>query len=194
MVVWGLHRRHKPYENENKTFGREGRNIALVCSCRIYVMYFLTSLIILGFTIWSSFCVKTTSSTPLNFLPLKQFGTSHKDYLQPMIDKAEFIGGILHHCKTKMTQYRVLNASMYQKVETSSAGNLVHLLKTHASFLHIGTTKFWQDCVGPLVFNTLLDSNHCKMRELTNWVLLDTFHIKLTLCVYQHLHLTHSRS
>ena len=46
------------------------------------------------------FCVQTIGPTFPTFPPLEQYTRSHKDYLQLLKEKAEFMGGILLDYKT----------------------------------------------------------------------------------------------
>ena len=55
-------------------------------------------------------------------------------------------------------QDRALSASVSQKVETFSEGDLVYLFAPHTSNHQTGTIKFYQDCEDPLVINMVLDS------------------------------------
>ena len=67
--------------------------------------------------------------------------TSHKDYLQLLKDKAEFLARILLDYKKQLRQDRLLNASMYQKVKHFKRKCAV-LVTPHTSFLQTGTTRF----------------------------------------------------
>ena len=78
----------------------------------------------------------------LTFPPLEQFTTSHKDYLQLLKDKVEFIARVLLDYETQSAQDIVMNASMYQKVDTFLKHDLLYLLAQHISSLQTGTTRF----------------------------------------------------
>ena len=78
----------------------------------------------------------------ISFQPLEQFGTTHKQNIQLLNEKAKFIAGILLHYKIQQTQDGVLHSSVYQKAETFSEGNLIYLLVSHVSSPQMGTTKF----------------------------------------------------
>ena len=61
----------------------------------------------------------------LIFPQIGQFASVCKDNFPLLKHKAEFIAGILLDYKTQMTQDRVLNASMYQKMETFFRGRFI---------------------------------------------------------------------
>ena len=108
------------------------------------------------------FIQKPTDLLNLKFLSLKQFATSHKDYLQLLKDNAESIADILLDYKTQLDQHTVLNASMYQKVENLLKGDLVYL-QIHPSYKWAQPT-FRAHCT------------HCKLKYLENKVSLDLLH------------------
>ena len=78
--------------------------------------------------------------------------------------------------KTQLVQERILNASIYQKVATLS-GELIYLLAPHTPSQQMGTTKFCQGYVGPLVIHTMLEAIHYKMRDMEKRLPLDRFNI-----------------
>ena len=56
-------------------------------------------------------------------------------------------------------------------------GQLVYLLAPTASTLQLGTTKFRQDFIGPLVIDTPLDKTHYKLKDFANRPLPGDYHI-----------------
>ena len=136
------------------------------------------SLALTGFSPFEfAFVQKLPDSLNLSFLPLEEFTSLHKDYLQLLTHKAEFIAGILFDYKTQLAQDRVLNVSMYQKVETFSDGDLLYLLASHISSLQTGMTKFRKNYVGPLVTDTMLRLHTLQIQRSRNRVLLHRFNI-----------------
>ena len=101
----------------------------------------------------------------LTCLLLEIFTNTHKDYLQLLKEKSEFIADILLYYSTQLTEEKVLNVSMYQKVEPFCGRDLAYLLALHASCLQTGTNKFRQDNKCPLVTDTVLDSTHYILRD-----------------------------
>ena len=123
------------------------------------------------------FFMQTTNLTELHIYPIEQCASCHNNYLQLLKEKAKFVEGILLDYKAQDVERRALSASLCQKVETSSEGNLVYLHGPHESSLLIEATNSWQDYIGPIVINTPFDSTRNKFRELENRVLLEMFHI-----------------
>ena len=48
---------------------------------------------------------------------------------------------------------------------------MVYLLALHASTLQTNTTKFKQDCIGPLFIDTALDKTHYRLKDVTGLLL-----------------------
>ena len=54
---------------------------------------------------------------------------------------------------------------------------MVYLLAPHASALHMNTTKFKQDFIGPLFIDTALDKTHYRLKDMTGLQLDGTYHV-----------------
>ena len=54
---------------------------------------------------------------------------------------------------------------------------MVYLLAPHASALHMNTTKFKQDFIGPLFIDTALDKTHYRLKDMTGLLLDGTYHM-----------------
>ena len=85
-----------------------------------------------------------------------------------MKENSESIPGVYLNTKPKwqMAKDRVLNAYKYKRLKLFLKGNLVYLLTSHILSLQIGTTKFQEDYVSPLVIITLLHSTYYKLSHL----------------------------
>ena len=66
---------------------------------------------------------------------------------------------------------------MHQNVKNFSRVGLVYLLEPHTSSIKMRTTEFYQDYVGSLVIDTVLDSTHYTLEYLEKRVLVDISHI-----------------
>ena len=54
---------------------------------------------------------------------------------------------------------------------------MVYLLASHSSALQMSTTKFWQDFIGPLFIDTVLDKTHYRLKDATGLLLDGTYHV-----------------
>ena len=122
----------------------EGDIWSLYTAAVAYAMNIFASPVLSGFSsLGLVFVCKSRDLLNLACSPLEQFVNSHKDYLQLLKEKTEFIAGILLDYKTSCLKKRALNTSMYKKVESCS-GYLLYILVPNTSSIQTGRTKFQQ--------------------------------------------------
>ena len=66
------------------------------------------------------FSIKPPDLLNLTFFPLKQSPNTYQDKLQSLKEQVDFIASILLDHKIQQSQDKILNISMYQKVEKNS--------------------------------------------------------------------------
>ena len=123
------------------------------------------------------FARKPPDLSNLTMGPIEDIPVDHKEYYRLLQTRAEFIKQMHLAWKTEQaSQYEQTN-KMFKNEEQYTPGQLVYLLAPHASSLQSGTTKFRQDFIGPLVIDTVFDKTHYQLKDLSNRVLPEIYHV-----------------
>ena len=162
----------------NKRLDGKGTSWPLFAACAAYAANTFQSETLSGLSPFELvFLRKPPDLMNLSIPDISGFDATIREYLATLMQKAQLMKEIILDFRTTQAQIRQQTQSRYQAPLAYQKGQLVYLLAPHASTLQTGTTKFRQDFVGPLVVDEELDSTHFKLRDLSNRVLPDIYHI-----------------
>ena len=115
--------------------------------------------------------------TSLSFPKIDTIPVKHREYYNLLLARAQLVGNMLLEWRTKQALEYESRAKKIQNKEIFQDSQMVYLLAPHASALHMNTTKFKQDFIGPLFIDTALDKTHYRLKNVTGLLLDGTYHM-----------------
>ena len=115
--------------------------------------------------------------TSLSFPKIDTIPVNYCEYYKLLIIRAQMIGGLLFEWRTQQVLEYEKKTKQYTKEEIFQDDQMVYLLAPHSSALQTDTTKFKQDFIGPLFFDTASDKTHYRLKDATGLLLDSTYHM-----------------
>ena len=103
--------------------------------------------------------------TSLSFPKIDTIPVNYREYYNLLLARAQMIGRLL-------LEWRTQQALEYEnKIKQYTREEIIQ------DELRTDTTKFKQDCIGPLFIDTALDKTHYRLKDATGLLLDGTYHI-----------------
>ena len=123
------------------------------------------------------FARKPPDLSNLTLPAIEEIPVQYREYYRLLKARAEYIKQLHIDWKTTQAENYEAENKMFVNEESFAIGDLVYLLAPHASSLQSGTSKFRQDFIGPLAIDTALDRTHYTLKDLSNRVLPEVYHV-----------------
>ena len=115
--------------------------------------------------------------TSLSFPKIDAIPVKYREYYSLLLARAQLFGRLLLEWRTKQALEYENRAKRFRNKEIFQDNQMVYLLAPHASVLQTNTTKFKQNCIGPLFIDTALDKMHYRLKNVTGLLLNSTYHV-----------------
>ena len=151
----------------NKQLTDKGEQWPLFASTTAYAMNTFTSSALDGMSLFELVIARRAHNiTKLKIPEIGNVAKSLKEYHILLKERAKLIDTLYLDSKTAEALSTQGKNQNYKDLELFDTNDLVYLLAPHASSLQTGTTKFYQDFIGPLVIDKRLDPAHYMLCDL----------------------------
>ena len=156
----------------------KGQMWPLFATTAVYAMNTFASEALSGFSPFQLVFLRDPPDlTSLSFPRIDTILVKHREYYNLLLARAQLIGRLLLEWRTKQALEYESRAKRYKNEEIFEDNQMVHLLAPRTSVLQTNTTKFKQDFIGPLFIDTTLDKMHYRLKDATELLLDNTYHV-----------------
>ena len=115
--------------------------------------------------------------TSLSFPKIDTIPVNYCEYYNLLLVRAQMIGRVILEWRTQQALEYEKKTKQYTKEEIFQDDQMVYLLAPRLSALHMDTTKFKQDFIGPLFIDTALYKTYYRLHDATGLLLDAMYHM-----------------